>query len=158
MKLDILCELKANTPGRSFQFELTRDAKDFKKVQELDRLVHGGRGYKPPVGEIVLVAKKDDGKIVGYSIAKPYRKTAYNRRWGVHPDHQDSGLAKELAQKMMKTCRDQGFKFTTARSKNDNSEWLKDLYGDPASTRKTPRKTTIKRFKKDLLIEKNSQA
>lgn len=151
MKLDILSELKANAHGPSFQFELTRDAKDYKKIQELDREVHGGRGYKPPVGEIVLVAKKD-GKIVGYSIAKPYRNTAYNRRWGVHPDYQNSGLAKELAQKMLRTCRDQGFKYTTARSKDDTAEWMKDLYGEPTSTRKTPRKKTIKRFKKDLLL------
>lgn len=130
---------------------LTRSRKDFTKLKELDREVYGGRGYMPPVSEIVIVAQPEGNKkLAGYIVAKPYRKTAYCRRVGVSPEFEDMGLRPKLIEQMLQTCREMGFEFVTARSTSGKMDAInRETMGDPVKTTEYPKKT-VNRYKKNL--------
>ena len=69
---------------------------------------------------IVLVAETDDGGVAGYAALSPYRdRAAYSTTVEdsvyVHPDHQGTGVGRQLLEALVDTARSHGFHAMMAR-------------------------------------------
>lgn len=69
---------------------------------------------------IVLVAETDDGRVAGYAAISPYReRAAYSTTVEdsvyVHPDHQGTGVGRQLLEALVDTARSHGFHAMMAR-------------------------------------------
>jgi len=114
------------------QVAVTRDRNDFKTIKKMG-------GSKPDVTDLVMVARMGT-EIVGYMVTKPYRKTAYTKRYGCNPGHED--VLEVLLQATMDKCKNLGFEYNTNRTTDSKIKELFDrLYGDPYKTQEFKHKT-----------------
>lgn len=150
MRLGTICE-DISYKDTTLTTRFIRSNKDRERVSRLDKLVNGGKGYKPPFNYITMIAEHD-GELVGFVVVRPLAKAAYHRRSAVHPDYADNGIMPKLLEEIASELKRLGFEYVTARADTASSSRHKQFYGKPVSQIKYKHKT-VDKFKKDLATE-----
>ncbi len=140
MRISVLHEEAEHKP----QISITRAKKDFSQINGLNR-----KTSKLELLNHIVATAKHNGKVVGYAIAKPYTKVAYNRCSGVHPDFEQTDLLHDLTKFLVDWCKQSGFEYHTARSEESGSDLYSSVYGEPIKNRAYKHKS-VNMFRTDL--------
>jgi len=115
----------------AYKIDGARTLPDRKKIQKLDKALYGRQGFRPKIIHTAIMAV-DRGQVVGYVVLKPNSTTLYWLRSGIHPDYEDSNLARELWAYIQNIMPPLGFKEITARTSDENKSALfSKILGEP---------------------------